>query len=574
MNAYVLIVLSAVVCVSTTAAAEAYSTRFEGEENPLSDGGKWQNSGLDWTSVRASHGIAFGTQAGTNTGARQYDDSYAHLSGFPPDQEAWGQAYIATPDPSCHQELEILLRWASSPHRTTGYECFARCVNDGASYVQIVRWEGPLGKFTYLADLRGTNYGLKHGDILKASAVGNVITVYINGVEKARVTDDTYKTGNPGIGFFLHAKGSRGIGSNTNFGFTSFAARGLGETNRQSAPSSSASPIGSGNTRWMSQGKFGIFMHYQYRILLGYSVRTKPQFPNPSQMTAEGWNRFVDGFDVNGFAQQMGEAKVGWVIFCLDDHYFAWPCAPNKAFSEFSGYAPGEKCSRRDLIMDLADALNPMGVKLICYFAGLNGYMNEPKVSAGLMDGAAGRGGLNENSPPLAEGRQRRLAVLKEYADRYKDKIAGWWFDGMELNTYQAQPHDWWEIHSIVHSANPQAVIAFSCGRNEQACIRKGIDDYTGGDTWSKQDLQRLTPAQLPSQEGLLWHGKIYCGNVYHGQGDDNQFRDQELIDWINTCNSQGGVCTLDWPFDPRTGRLKEFGIAQLKRVRQVVNKD
>ena len=228
MNAYVLIVLSAVVCVSTTAAAEAYSTRFEGEENPLSDGGKWQNSGLDWTSVRASHGIAFGTQAGTNTGARQYDDSYAHLSGFPPDQEAWGQAYIATPDPSCHQELEILLRWASSPHRTTGYECFARCLNNGASYVQVVRWEGPLGKFTYLADLRGTNYGLKHGDILKASIVGNVITVSINGVEKARVTDDTYKTGNPGIGLFLHADGGRGVGSNTNFGFASFSAKGLG----------------------------------------------------------------------------------------------------------------------------------------------------------------------------------------------------------------------------------------------------------------------------------------------------------------------------------------------------------
>ena len=61
-----------------------------------------------------------------------------------------------------------------------------------------------------------------------------------------------------------------------------------------------------------------------------------------------------------------------------------------------------------------------------------------------------------------------------------------------------------------------------------------------------QQDLKRLTPAQLPPQEGLLWHGKIYCGNLYHGQGDTNQFSDQELIDWINTCNHQGGVCTLD----------------------------
>ena len=146
---------------------------------------------------------------------------------------------------------------------------------------------------------------------------------------------------------------------------------------------------GSGDVTWMLKAKYGIFLHYQYRILLGYSIKTKPQFPSSSQMKAEEWNRLVDGFDVNGFAEQMAESKVGWVIFCLDDPYFAWPCSPNKAFSEFTGYAPGEKCSRRDLILELSNALNAKGVRLICYFAGLNGYMKEPKALDGLMDQAA-----------------------------------------------------------------------------------------------------------------------------------------------------------------------------------------
>jgi len=140
-----------------------------------------------------------------------------------------------------------------------------------------------------------------------------------------------------------------------------------------------AQAAGTGDTRWMTEGKFGIFLHYQYRILLGYSVATKPQFPSPSQMTAEGWNRFVDGFDVKGFAEQMAEGRVGWVLFCLDDHY---------------------------------------------------------------------------------------------------------------------------------------------------------------------------------------------------GMGSSNQFSDQELTDWGNTCNTQGGVCTLDWPFDPKTGLLKDFGLAQLKRLVQAVKKE
>ena len=306
-------------------------------------------------------------------------------------------------------------------------------------------------------------------------------------------------------------------------------------------------------------------MHYQYRILLGRSIATRPQFPEPAQMTAEEWNRFVDGFDVPGFADQAAEARVGWVIFCLDDHYFAWPCAPNRAFDKYTGYAPGEKCSRRDLILELADALNARGVKLICYFAGLNGYMKEPRVSAGLKDDGDAR------TSPSAESRRRRTEILREYADRYADKIAGWWFDGVEPDSYKDSPCDWATIESIVHRANPRAVIAFSYGGNEQACIRKGIDDFTGGDTWSKQDLTRLTPRSLPAQEGILWHGKIYCGDVYHGQGDANQFRDQELIDWIKTCNRQGGVCTLDWPLDPGTGRIKDFGFAQLKRIARAV---
>jgi hypothetical protein len=330
---------------------------------------------------------------------------------------------------------------------------------------------------------------------------------------------------------------------------------------------------GSGDTSWMLKAKYGIFLHYQHRILLGYSygtdaLGTKPKLPPLAEMTAAGWNRFVDGFDVQGFADQMAEAHVGWVLFCIDDHYFGWPCAPNKTFDAYTGYAPGERCSRRDLVGELADALAVRGVKLICYYAGLNGCMQDPKSWAGLMDDG------KDTTPPSAECRQRRIAVLKEYADRYQGKVAGWFLDAVRPNSYQEQPHDWWAIKSVVHAANPKSVIAFSYGRNRQACLCKGVDDFTSGDSYQKQDLTLLTPQRMPAQEGIFWHGKIYCGNVYHGQGDANQFSDQELIDWINTCNRQGGVCTLDWPFDPATGLIKPFGMAQMKRIGRAVRQE
>jgi len=322
---------------------------------------------------------------------------------------------------------------------------------------------------------------------------------------------------------------------------------------------------GGGDTSWMAQGKYGVFLHYQYRIMLGYSIATHPKFPATAEMTAEEWNRFVDGFDVHGFAEQMAAGKAGWVIFCIDDHYFAWSCSPNRTFDRYTGYALGDKCSRRDLILDLAGALKAKGIPLICYFAGLNGAMKEPQVDRGLEDDG------DSYTAPSAETRKRRLEILKEYADRYGDRIAGWWFDGLQNDSYRDAPNDWRTIGAVVRAGNPHAVIAFSWGSDEQACLQPGVDDYTGGDTWKKMDLTRLTPDKRPAKKGILWHGKIYCGNVYHGMGTANQYTDQELIGWIRTCNSQGGIVTLDWPFDPRNGLLKDFGLAQLKRIGQAI---
>jgi hypothetical protein len=215
---------------------QTYTTTFAGIENPLSEGGKWSNNGLDWTNIRKANGLAYSTQSGTEAGKFKYKDSYAVLSGFPPDQEAWGEARISKPSSNYHQEVEILLRFTSSPHNTTGYECFARCTDDNSSYVEIVRWDGPVGKFTYLARKHGKGFGLKNGDTLKASVNGNVITVSINGVEKVRAIDDTFKTGNPGIGEYLECNNGQGIGTNADFGFASFTARAIGRARAGPAP--------------------------------------------------------------------------------------------------------------------------------------------------------------------------------------------------------------------------------------------------------------------------------------------------------------------------------------------------
>ena len=56
--------------------------------------------------------------------------------------------------------------------------------------------------------------------MVSASIVGDLITVYVNGVQLMQVTDDSFSSGSPGMGFYL--QGASGM--NGDFGFTQFTA--------------------------------------------------------------------------------------------------------------------------------------------------------------------------------------------------------------------------------------------------------------------------------------------------------------------------------------------------------------
>jgi hypothetical protein len=204
-----------------------YSTNFPRAENPLSEGGKWlngQTDGLDWTNARTIPGLVFGTEIGGHRpDPEEYDDSTALLKGtWGPNQTAQATVHAVNPnqDDTVWEEVELRLRSSLSPHNCTGYEIMFRCSKIPQAYCNIARWEGPLGKFTYLKKSEGSKYGVKNGDVVKASMIGNVLTVYINGQQMVQVTDNKFTSGNPGIGFFL--SGATSVMGD--YGFSSFQA--------------------------------------------------------------------------------------------------------------------------------------------------------------------------------------------------------------------------------------------------------------------------------------------------------------------------------------------------------------
>lgn len=204
-----------------------YKTNFSRAENPISEGGKWVNGradGVDWTDVRTTPGFAFGTEIGGNRpDPQKYDDSTALLKGtWGPNQtvEATVRSVNPNQDGKVWEEVELRLRSLISPHNCTGYEVMFRCTKIPQAYCNIARWEGPLGKFTMLKETRGAEYGVKSGDVVKATMIGKILTVYINGVQKIQLSDDKFAIGNPGVGYYL--EGATGLIGD--FGFSSFMA--------------------------------------------------------------------------------------------------------------------------------------------------------------------------------------------------------------------------------------------------------------------------------------------------------------------------------------------------------------
>jgi len=217
----------------------SYSTQFEKDEEPISDGGLWLNGkkdGIDWCDVFVADGHCFGEVSRMNSAERRaeqafgggtagagevagdYDDPAAVLAGtWGKNQSARATVYSVNPTDEYFQEVEIRLRSSIRPNWCDGYEVFWRCSQSEAAYAEIVRWNGKIGDFTSLARRMGSQFGVKHGDIVEATIVGNVIRSYINGVEVLSATDDAFPAGGPGVGFNFFVGNT-----NVDHGFSSF----------------------------------------------------------------------------------------------------------------------------------------------------------------------------------------------------------------------------------------------------------------------------------------------------------------------------------------------------------------
>ena len=107
-------------------------------------------------------------------------------------------------------------------------------------------------------------------------------------------------------------------------------------------------------TDWFKNAKWGVFMHYMADTVL-----------KGDALTVENWNKTVDAFDAKGLTEQLASAGAGYFVLTLGQNS-GFYCSPNATYDRLTGFATS-KCSRRDLVSDLSDALRARHIRLLVY---------------------------------------------------------------------------------------------------------------------------------------------------------------------------------------------------------------
>jgi hypothetical protein len=228
------------------------------------------------------------------------------------------------------------------------------------------------------------------------------------------------------------------------------------------AHSSPPSPSPLPETDWFARAKFGVFTHFLDSL--------QNSFGSNSQGRNSTWDECVSQFDVEAYAESAANTGAKFAVVTLMQMQ-PFMIAPNAVYDKLAGFAPGQACSRRDLVRDVHAALSRRGLKLLLYFTG-DGPCGDKRAQTKLGWGSY-RHGVQQVPERFV---QNWAAVLREYAVRYGDKVSGWWLDGMYREYYKYNEALLEKYTEAIRAGNPKALVAF----NTFGCP-PAVDSWPGG---------------------------------------------------------------------------------------------
>lgn len=317
-------------------------------------------------------------------------------------------------------------------------------------------------------------------------------------------------------------------------------------------------------TDWLHEAHWGVMTHY---------LGAPPSSKGGAELTAEAWNKQVDQFDVPGLVEQLASAGAKYLLFTIGQnsgHY----CAPNATYDRIVGIAPS-KCSRRDLIAELARALTARNIRLMVYLP--SGAPAADPVARQKLGWRWGRpGGWQLPGEPvggrLAEFQRNWEAVIRDWSLRWGKSISGWWIDGCyfadQMYRFDDEPN-FASFARALKAGNPDAIVAFNPGVKVPVIAHTRYDDFTAGEV----NLPLLAkavdacPGRWLECEGrkvqfqiLTFLGTSWC------RGERPQLPDEQIIAYTRQLAAKGGAVTFDVPIQT-SGLIPQPFVEQLRAV-------
>jgi hypothetical protein len=257
-------------------------------------------------------------------------------------------------------------------------------------------------------------------------------------------------------------------------------------------------PEGAPKTRWTPESraayeaKMDWFHNARYGLMLHFSTQIGAPDPRvESRWTPYKWNDWVNAVDVDKVAAQAQEVGAGYVMSCVTQagRYY---CGTNPVLEEYWGLKPLQYGTERDLMMDLARALQKRGIRMMLYHAPCN--FHGLRLPSGMSRATAYR---------------HWLEVMQWMSDHYGAACSGWWLDGTDnfIPDYRR------DAYAALRHGNPDAII--SAGDGEYS-------DFVHGhctDNWA--DQQTILPyfGRWEPDAGLQWHQFQYLGPDWGAPG-------------------------------------------------------
>lgn len=298
---------------------------------------------------------------------------------------------------------------------------------------------------------------------------------------------------------------------------------------------------------WMRTAKWGVMGHY----LADWQAKVR-QVP----MSVGEWNRLVDNFDVETLASQLASAGAAYYQITIGQNS-GYYVAPNATYDKITGIQPS-KCSRRDLVTDLYQALHKRGIRLMVYLP--SGAPSADQVAVKALEW--------RNGPyPNREFQRKWEEIIRDWSLRWDGKVSGWWFDGCYFpsSMYRSpSAPNFTTLAAAARSGNPAAAIAFNPGVFYRQFSLTPEEDFVAGEVDYPERLQ-LRRAADGKVDGAQIQMLSFLGETW-GMGSP-RFTKGQVMTYSRQLWDTGGAVTWDVPLQVK-GTISQPFLDQLAALK------